>query len=86
MLKSMATPQRKELADKAEAALEKMASRTFGAIEPPAAPTGNLGNWNSENRLVMRTHPIPPMQTQVSTAPPNTPPYANPAAPGDQGN
>jgi hypothetical protein len=78
-LKSMATENRKIQADKAEAMLEKIAERKAGAIESPGAAAGPTGNWNSEPRLVMRTHPIPSPAQQTGTGGK----YANPNAPGD---
>ena len=41
----------------------------------------NPGNWNSENKLVMRTHPVPRPRTQFD---PQTNAYANPEAPEDE--
>jgi hypothetical protein len=40
----------------------------------------NLGTWNSENKIVMRTHPTP---TPARQFPPLTGNYANPDAPAD---
>lgn len=81
-LKSMMTDGRKEAAQKAEGMLEKIASRTAGAIEDPAGTAASNANWNSENRIILRTHPTPPPSQQF---PPSTtaPGYANPEAPGD---
>lgn len=46
-------------------------------------PLPNLGNWDSENKLIMRTHPVPRPRTQFD---PQTNTYANPDAPADRGN
>ena len=53
-------------------------------VEPPENPDTsatpqNRGNWNSESKLIMRTHPVPPPATQF----PPGPDYANPDAPAD---
>lgn len=53
-------------------------------VEPPDDPDAdatpqNRGNWNSEPKLIMRTHPVPPPTTQF---PPGSD-YANPDAPAD---
>jgi hypothetical protein len=44
-----------------------------------AASPQNRGHWNSEPKLIMRTHPVPPPSAQF---PPGTA-YANPDAPAD---
>lgn len=76
-LKAMKTDSRVKAGDKAEEVLEKIAQRQFGAIESPLPPPDKQGNWNSEPRLVMRTHPIPPASQQ------STGNYANTEAPAD---
>jgi len=78
-LKSMQTDGRKKAAEDAEKLLEKIAQREAGAIESPFPPAAKTGNWNSEPRLVMRTHPIPNPSQQTGTGDK----YANPDAPGD---
>jgi hypothetical protein len=55
--------QTKERADAADDALEKLgkiANQKF-AVQSPTAATGatSAGRWNSENKLIMRTHPAP---------------------------
>jgi len=57
----------------------------FPAADDPDAtqPNPNKGNWNSENKIVMRTHPVPRPGAQ-STPPPNA--YANPDGGDDTGN
>ncbi|MDE2098229.1 MAG: hypothetical protein KGL39_13320 [Patescibacteria group bacterium] len=81
-LKSLQTDGRKKAADDAAAMLEKVAARQAGALEDPSGTVPSNANWNSENRLILRTHPAPPASSQ---APPQTggAPYANPAAPAD---
>jgi hypothetical protein len=52
------------------------------AVEPPSGWVNTSGkNWNSENRIVMRTHPTPPPAQQNGVA--SGQPYANPDAPAD---
>lgn len=66
-----------------ESALKKLlliAQQKF-AVEPPTPDTNaRSGNWNSENKLIMRAHPPPrpaaQFQPQLNT-------YANPTAPAD---
>jgi hypothetical protein len=57
----------------------------FPAADNPDAtqPNPNKGNWNSENKIVMRTHPVPRAGAQF-TPPANT--YANPEGGSDTGN
>lgn len=80
-LKVMVTDERKKAGDKAEEILEKIVTRTYGAVESPLPAPAKTGNWNSEPRLVMRTHPIPHPAQQAGD--PNGQAYANPDAPAD---
>ena len=52
-------------------------------VEPPT-PSGVIraGMWNSENKILMRTHPTPAPSTQFQVQQ-NQPAYANPDAPPD---
>lgn len=43
----------------------------------------NRGNWNSENRLIMRTHPVPVPSSQCGQSSSSSD-YANPDGPTDQ--
>lgn len=46
--------------------MDKIAAQEW-TVEPPTDVTGEFsqaGNWNSENKLIMRTHPVPPPLTQ----------------------
>ena len=81
-LKSMMTDGRRDTANKAEEMLQKIASRTAGAIEDPSGTAASSANWNSENKLILRTHPIPPASTQTPPVQPY-PGYSNPNAPAD---
>jgi len=66
-----------------DAAIKKLlliAAQKF-FVEPPIPETNaRTGNWNSENKLIMRTHPVPKPSTQWT---PQSDTYANPDAPSD---
>lgn len=54
--------------------LQLIADQKF-TVEPPiAGVTPRTGNWNSENKLLMRTHPVPPPESQF---PPISTEWAN---------
>ncbi len=76
------TKERGDAAKKAEDVLEGIRNGTV-SIEPPTgwAPT-TAKNWDSENRIIMRTHPVPP-PPQQSSPPTGGRPYANPDGDGD---
>ncbi len=60
-----------------EAALKKLlliAEQKFVPESPTIDTTNRGGNWNSENKLIMRTHPIPPPESQF---PPTANEWAN---------
>ena len=73
---------RKEQADKADAKLKLIAAQDFSVEKPDdvAAVNTQTGCWNSENKIIMRTHPVPRPATQFS---PRKNSYANPDAPQD---
>ena len=77
-LRQLQTEERKKAFDDALAKLNKIADQQFN-VEPPIPPTSDLtaGCWNSENKLIMRTHPV------VRPGPQGTDAYANPDAPDD---
>src|SRR6266403_1482150 len=79
--RQLQTPERKAAFDEAIKKLMLIATREF-SVEPPV-PDANprTGNWNSENKLIMRTHPIPRPATQFT---PQINTYANPDGPADQ--
>jgi hypothetical protein len=84
--KLLQTEARAEAAQRSEKKLERIAAQKW-APEPPetasATPTVSPGLWNSENKLIMRTHPSPPPSMQFpSGTTPNA--YANPTGPKDQ--
>ena len=76
MLKQLQTEERRQAFDKAIDKLLLIANRKFTPEPIPdtiVVPRG--GNWNSENKLLMRTHPVPPPESQF---PPITNEWANP--------
>lgn len=77
-LKVLQTPEREKLNRAAEDALLKISARELN-VEPPTAATAS-GNWNSENKIVGRMHPIPRPGTQYQG---DETGYANPDAPAD---
>ncbi len=79
-LKQLQTEERKLAFDKAEAKLLLIAEQKF-FVEPPIPDVNpRTGNWNSENKILMRTHPVPKPGVQFQ---PQTDTYANPDAPKD---
>lgn len=83
---SIQTKERKDRAKDAQDKLEGILAGKVAVELPdgyvPANP--RTGTWNSENKLIMRTHPVPQPSTQFQTpTPPTQQPYANPAAPAD---
>ncbi len=78
MLKQLQTEERK-LAY--EAAIKKLLLIAEGKffVEPPVPGIiPREGNWNAENKLIMRTHPVPPPGSQFT---PQIDTYANPTPP-----
>jgi hypothetical protein len=81
LLKQLQTEERKQANEDALKKLLMIAAQKF-AVEPPTADTlPRSGMWNSENKLIMRTHPVPTPSTQWT---PQTDAYANPDAPADR--
>jgi hypothetical protein len=80
-LKQLQTPERQAAFDEAMKKMYLISSQQWG-VEPPTPDTNpKTGQWNSENKLIMRTHPIPRPATQFT---PQINTYANPTAPADQ--
>ncbi len=67
-----------DAADLQELSQRKIRVEAPDNLDPDAAPP-NRGNWNSEPKLIMRTHPVPPPAQQL---PPGND-YANPQGPAD---
>ena len=93
-LQRLQTRDRRDAHDAALARLERIARQQL-AIEPPdkpkkgppartRVPSPKSGQWNSENKLLNRTHPVPTPQAQwpVPEMPEKaSPPWANPEMP-----
>lgn len=81
--RQLQTEERRLAFDEAMKKMFLIAKQEF-FIEPPIPDVNpRTGNWNSENKLIMRTHPIPRPGTQFT---PQINTYANPDAPEDQEN
>lgn len=80
--RQLQTEERKLAFEAAIAKLMLIAQQKF-VVEPPVPEVNpRTGNWNAENKLIMRTHPIPTPATQWT---PQIDTYANPDAPEDRG-
>lgn len=80
--KQLQTDERKGAYTDAISKLKLVADQKFVPESPTDDDTANRsGNWNSEQKIIMRTHPTPPpsQQSGVTVAQP----YANPNAPPD---
>lgn len=78
--RQLQTEERKLAFEEALKFLEKIAEQKF-LPEPPIPPIiPRDGNWNSESKLLMRTHPVPRPATQFT---PQVNTYANPTGPAD---
>jgi hypothetical protein len=75
-LKSIQTEGRKELNEAAEKMLRSIMAGEV-RVPGPTESDNSGGSWNSENKIVMRTHPVPTPSEQGSST------YANPDAPAD---
>jgi hypothetical protein len=74
---------RKKSNDDAMEKMGKIAAQKF-AVEPPTSATGSgarSGNWNTENKVVGRAHPVPRPGNQFQGGAGR---YANPDAPEDK--
>ncbi len=80
MLKQLQTEERRKAYEDALKKLLLIAEGQFDIIpiDPLAIP--KTGCWNSENKLIMRTHPIPTPGSQFQ---PQTDTYANQGSPPD---
>lgn len=75
-LKALQTKERKDAYDDAREKLEKVSQQKFSIESPTDSGASQSGSWNSENKLLMRTHPVPPPAVQDPTTMDR--PYANP--------
>ena len=81
--RQLQTEERKLAFDNAIEKLRLIAQQQF-VVEPPIPDLNpRTGQWNSENKLIMRTHPTPRPGAQFT---PQTNTYANPDAPQDTEN
>ena len=76
---ALQTKERKDAHDRALTILDKIVAQDY-AVESPTTTGGRSGSWNSENKLVMRTHPVPRPGDQYSGT---SGAYANDDAPAD---
>ena len=81
MLKQLQTEERKLAFDAAIKKLTLIAEQKFFVVPPAPDITPRGGNWNSENKLIMRTHPIPRPGSQFT---PQVSTYANPSPPAPE--
>ena len=82
-LKALQTDDRKALYDDSIKKLQLIAQGKFSVEDPVAENEPGAANWNSENKLIMRTHPVPRPGVQWT---PQANTYANPNAPEDTPN
>jgi hypothetical protein len=80
--KQLQTDERKQLYTDAVAKLDKIAATNYVPDPVDDTVVNRAGMWNSENKLIMRTHPVPSPGTQFT---PQQGAYANPDAPQDIG-
>ncbi|MGO8678050.1 MAG: hypothetical protein ACLQVX_19580 [Limisphaerales bacterium] len=90
-LQRLQTRDRRDAHDEALAKLDRIAQQRI-AIEPPeepkkggvgraGVPSPKSGQWNSENKLLNRTHPVPTPEAQWPVPEKSLPPWANPQIP-----
>ncbi len=87
-LQRLQTRDRRDAHDEALARLDRIARQKI-AIEPPDKDgcagtkviSPKTGQWNSENKLLNRTHPVPTPQAQWPVPEETMPPWANPEMP-----
>lgn len=79
-LKQLQTEERRLAFEAAIKKLMAIAEQTFFVQPPIPEVNPRTGNWNSENKILMRTHPVPRPATQFT---PQINTYANPDAPAD---
>lgn len=78
LLQKLQTKERKDSFDGAQERLSKIMAQDYGVESPTPGREPSTGSWNSENKLIMRTHPVPTAPTQFQSTDGNGPPYANP--------
>ncbi len=78
LLKQLQTEDRRQACEDALKKLGLIAEQKFAPEPIPGDTTARGGNWNSENKLIMRNHPIPRPGAQFT---PQLNAYANPTPP-----
>ncbi len=78
MLKQLQTEDRKQAVTDALKKLDLIAQQKWNVESPIPDTFPRAGNWNSENKLIMRGHPIPRPGAQFT---PQLNTYANPTPP-----
>lgn len=81
-LKQLQTEERRQSFEDSVAKLKAIAAQNYTPDAPTAVDIIQGGMWNSECKLIMRTHPVTPPSTQFQPQP-GIPAYANPNAPPD---
>ena len=79
-LKSMQTEDRAKLNTAAEEFFQRVSNGEQNIESPNGTAAVAAAGWNSENKLVPRTHPVPRPGTQF---PGNANDYSNPSGPAD---
>lgn len=83
LLKQLQTEDRKDAMTRGMDKLKAIGRQEFVPESPVESLVASAGMWNSENKLIMRTHPVTPPSTQFQQGLQNQQPYANPQAPSD---
>ncbi len=81
MLKQLQTEERRLAFEAAIKKLTLIAEQKFFVVPPVPDTTPRAGNWNSENKIIMRAHPIPRPGSQFT---PQINTYANPSPPAPE--
>lgn len=79
-LKQLQTEERKDAMLSSVQKLIATAAQQFTPDDPESTTASPAGMWNSENKIIMRTHPVTKPSAQWG---PQTNSYANPDAPQD---
>lgn len=80
---SLASDARKKSHDDALDNFKRIAEGKRSVEPPTAGANPSSGQWQSENKLIMRAHPVPDSASQFQSTDITQPPYANPNGPQD---
>ena len=83
-LAKLQTKEREQAYKDADEHIDRIAKGKHQVAGVSAAANPRTGQWNSQNKLIMRTHPVPPPTTQWQDTDDTQRPYANPDGPSDQ--